>query len=293
VAKQQVGAALLWMLSICSAAAQTPPPREIGWILRYDPPIIAPAVERDGRLVELTLGSRIHQQDTLKLSGDIRVSIGFVDGSERVFSGTGNWSMPTVKEASPIWQAMQSVLGLVERQGKIAATASTRSAQTCISVEPDDLRLPLFSKQQTLVAGVQNLHLAWLGGCPNYNVVLNRGGAVMISSDKVKSRSLTWRSIDLQPGDYTITLKDSRSKEAFGSFHVVTDAPAEHVYTARSETMAELVGAVELADRGPEWRAESVKRLERLAIARHPIALRLTNLWQVDEMAGSMTGAGE
>jgi hypothetical protein len=168
---------------------------------------------------------------------------------------------------------------MVERQGKLASSASTRDPGACITAPAAPLRVPLFERPQRLVAGTQTLSVAWEGGCPTFSMSVKTGDTTVASRSGMKDRLVVLKDVRLTSGTYSLAIEDGRSNVIEVTFNVVPNGPAPQGSNATSPTMRTLVDSVWLSDHEQGvWRAESLKRLQPLIAERQPIAIRIADL---------------
>jgi hypothetical protein len=271
---------LLGFLFLCGATQATEiGVAEIGWVLEYAPISAEHRILRAQKAMELRLGTPLLTGDVIDVVDGGDVLVGFADGSERRFSGKGRWELPIVQQRSAIWSAMQSLLGMVERQGKLASSASTRDPGACITSPAAPLRVPLFERPQRVIAGTQTLSIAWEGGCPTFSMSVKRGETTLASRSGLKDRLIVLKDVQLIPGTYSLAIGDGRSNVIEATFNVVPNGPAPQGGNATSPTMRALLDSVWLSDHEQGvWRAESLKRLQPLIAERQPIASRIADL---------------
>jgi hypothetical protein len=276
-------AQVIWIAAILLAGgfaqAAADDVQEIGWVLEYSPPEAVHKIRRANVSVPLDvkLGTPLRAGDVVSVDKNGRVLIALADGSEREVSGSGAWSVPVTKPRPGLWRVMQSMLGLVEREGALASSAVTKGG--CLfSNQSQPIAAPVLSRAQKVVEGSQTLKIAWRGGCPPFSVTVEARGRVVASAKNVEKYVASLPQTSLKTGPHVLRIREARGSELKAAFEVVSASlPMPEDLAASSSTTAALAQATWLADQEEgAWRLESVKRLEPLVAGQQPMAVQLS-----------------
>lgn len=280
-------ARVIWTIALLFAAppgfAAEESEREIGWVLEYSPADAIHKIHRQNisAPVAVKLGTPLHAGDVITVEKNGRVLVGLADGSERAITGGGSWSVPETSPRPALWRVMQSMFGLIEREGSMASSAVAKGGSCVFSRESDPLEVPILSTPQKVAAGSQALSFAWSGGCPPYALAIESRGRTVAKVSSVQAHVASFPETSLRAGAYSLRIRESRGRELRSKFDVVTSVPQPPADLASaSSKIGALTHAVWLADQeGGAWRLESVRRLQPLVVEQQPMAEKIRDVF--------------
>ena len=252
---------LILIVCLLALAARAEEPAAI--VAKYLPPKASHALVRaDGDEGVIGLGTSLYEGDQVQVAAGGSVVIAFADGNEEELQGPATMTVPASEPmgaAARIFGRLQGLLGRKYRQG---SNLATRNPGVC----PDDgsdaatLEAPVLSPVTRLVAGHENLSLAWVGGCAPYTLSLD--AATPATQQNLKRPLARLQTGNLAPGEYTLTIRDAQAQSVEVRV-VVSDAlPAGPLAADASSEVDAVAFAAWLANHDDgAWRWESFQQL--------------------------------
>jgi hypothetical protein len=261
------------------------PATELAWVLDYSPPEAKATVTRasardaasQGAVLELKLGMRLNAGDVLRAGNNERIVLGLADGSEVQLDGPGEWPVPATRPSPTFLRIMQSVFGLSNEQGLVAASATTRDV--ACQTDPSKVVAPFLPRNQKVPAGRHSFAVGWSGGCPPFEFGVSESGRSVYKAPPTKTRIHFLEGVDLPPGIYTLHLRDGRGREdsvTLIAAGISPNPPGE--LAVSSTTMATVAQAHWLARHdGGAWKLEGLRVMRPLLDTNNRIALMLAD----------------
>lgn len=262
-------------VAFATAAEQAPAPsQEVGMVVDYSPARSTHTIQRGNTTLPVKLGTLVVAGDVVKVNGTGRVFIQLNDGTQHDV-GPGEWRVPDAKPLGPIASLLRSLPRLLDVQAHIAASASTRGAETCDAADANaTIEAPILREHSKVSAGKQNLALGWFGGCAPFTVELRKGDSVIGAAKGLPRRQQQFTDLDLTPGLYQLRIADAAGHNRAYGIEVLasTPTPPADFETADSATatIARALWLAELDDGA--WRLESFKTLRPLMAQKERIA---------------------
>ena len=254
----------LVLLTLSATVSGTDDPA--GIVSKYLPPKADHGVTRStGNIEQVGLGTLLYLGDTVQVASGGQLTIAYADGTSETYEGKVSFEVPDrqpLGALARIFSRLQAVLGQQYRQG---ANLATRNPGKC----PDDetavseLSVPVLRPTSHLIAGQDNLSLAWLGGCAPYRISFAASNQTLYSAKDLKRpMARTWTAA-ISAGSYRLSIADARDQHADFDIVVMEALPASPYHSASEPGELEAVAdAAWLANHDDgRWRWESFQRL--------------------------------
>jgi len=261
------------LVAIAATAAATP--AEVGMIVDYSPARGSHTIRHaDGTTTPVKLGTLVVAGDVLLIDAGGHVFVQLNDGTQHDV-GPGEWRVPDSKPLGPIASLLRSLPRLLDVQATIAASASTRSGESCDATDPNvSIEAPILRSHSKVVIGTQNLALGWFGGCPPFAIELAKADRIIGAAQGLTRRQHQFIDLDLTAGVYRLRIADAAGRQRSYDIEAVAATPAPPAGLASTDSAtADIARALWLADLdGGTWRLESFKTLHPLMAQKERIA---------------------
>lgn len=235
-------------------------------VAKYLPPKAEHAVIRNGDDEGLLgLGTPLYAGDTIRVVAGGSVSIAFADGNTETLDGPQEFTVPDAEPmgaTARIFGRLQAMLGRKYRQG---GNLATRGPGDCPvdSAEKPALAAPALHTETHVVAGHDNLALAWTGGCAPYSLSVGASGNTIVDIADLKRPQTRIDSAALDAGRYVLVIRDAAGQTLNVSLTVGARSPQGPVTLAADSSELDAVAHVAwLANHDDgRWRWESFQQL--------------------------------
>jgi len=232
-------------------------------VAKYLPPKAEHVIVRaDGDEKIAGLGTPLYAGDIVRVTNGGSLDIAYSDGDGESLEGPTTFTVPEKEPmgmAAKIYDRLQVIMGRKYRQG---SNLATRNPGNC-DAETLPMSAPVLSATTYLLAGHENVALAWVGGCAPYSLRIAGTAGVVAELDGLKRPLTRVDTQNLAVGKYTLMLSDARSQQLAVALEITAEVPAGPAEFDNIETELDAVAyAAWLANHdNSTWRLESFQQL--------------------------------
>lgn len=232
-------------------------------VSKYLPPKAEHIVERAGGGGTVAgLGTPLYAGDILVIAAGGSLDIAYADGGTESLEGPATFVVPEKEPlgaSARIFVRLQSLLGRSYRQG---SNLATRNPGDCDSAAAT-LAAPALQNPSYLVAGHDNVALAWVGGCAPYALEFSAAGKSLVRQDDLKRPLTRIDTSAVKPGEYALSITSANGQAIAARIVVVADLPKnpDGAKSTRSEIDAVAFSAWLANYDNGRWRLESFQQL--------------------------------
>jgi hypothetical protein len=245
------------LASVVSPAADA---TDVGVIVDYSPPGAMLYVEHSGVKQPVRIASVVQAGDKIELPANSSVTVELADSRRMSSSGPGTWEVPAAPSLGSIASYFHRIALIMDPDYRMTASAITRDVKLC---KEEPIFVPVLPEGAQVKAGQRGLSLAWTGGCPPYRLELKSDHGTLGVESGLASREFRFEHVTLNPGLYSVSIRDGAGVSANIPFTARVNGPAwPDALAANTTHIGTVARALWLAevDQGI-WRSDSVEML--------------------------------